>query len=471
MACAIGGCASNDARRSAADATPAESDAGGAGGGGGADAFSVTGGADAGAGMPMLDAATASADGPAGSDAGAVDPAADEIPCQRNVEVSGAGALGPALAAAKPGDCLNVADGAYGPLSIGVKGTVAAPIQLRAVNPLKASAGALVFTNAEHVVVRGFALSTILFVNSNHCRVTRCQVKGPGSGYWIRVEEQKGCMSGCTDTPPGTSDSARVDHCDIGGGSSSSDIFNPTAFATNTRIDHNYIHDASGPHLMTVGCCGPKYDYFESGTVVEYNLFSNANGTSAEMISIKGAGVAFRYNTIRKHNGDIDIRAGKNNAIYGNYILGPGPGIRMYEDNHKIYNNYVIGGLSANDSGPIHAPVRNAIIVHNTFSGGVALASGNNVLANNILLGGGAAGMGNLSGSAASLGLVQMGEILAITAGSKAVGAAVGSYPFVIDDIAGHPRGMKPDVGAQQFSTDPPQRRVLTIADVGPNAP
>jgi hypothetical protein len=43
----------------------------------------------------------------------------------------------------------------------------------------------------------------------------------------VRVEEQKGCMNGCNNTPPGTSDHARIDHCDIGGGSSSSDIFNP----------------------------------------------------------------------------------------------------------------------------------------------------------------------------------------------------------------------------------------------------
>ena len=78
----------------------------------------------------------------------------------------------------------------------------------------------------------------------------------------------------------------------------------------------------------------------------------NANGTSAEMISIKGANVHFRYNTIRAHRGDIDIRAGKNNHIYGNYILGPGPGLRMYEDNHRIYNNYVVGGLSGTARAP-----------------------------------------------------------------------------------------------------------------------
>jgi poly(beta-D-mannuronate) lyase len=432
----------------------------------------VTGGA--GSGPPAADATA-----PVPGDAGGVlpeggvpsEPTSDEPPpCQKNLEVSGAAALGPALAAAKPGDCLMVADGAYGPLTITARGTAAAPIQVRAVNLLKASVTNLRIEMSEHVIVRGFALSTILFVNSNHSRVTRCQVKGPGSGYWVRIEEQKGCMSGCTNTPPGTSNFARVDHCDIGGGSSSSDIFNPTAFATNTRIDHNYIHDTSGPHLMTLGCCGPKYDYFESGTIIEQNLFVNANGTSAEMISIKGANVHFRYNTIRKHNGDIDIRAGKKNSIYGNYILGPGPGIRMYEDDHRIYNNYVVGGLTGNRSGPIHAPLKNATIVHNLFTGGVAVASGNNVVANNILLGGGG-GTGNLSGSAASLGFVQMGEILVIGAGSKAIGAATGSYPFVTDDLFGHPRGAKLDVGPQQYSTEPPLRRVLTTADVGPMAP
>jgi hypothetical protein len=425
--------------------------------------------AGAGGGGALSDAGEA----PAG-DAGAMPPPAgsdEPPPCQRTVEVSGAGALGPALMAARPGDCLQVADGAYGPIEITAKGTAEAPIQVRAANLLKASATDLKFTSAEHVVVRGFALSTILFVNSNYCRVTRCQVKGPGNRYWVRVEEQKGCMSGCNNEPPGTSKFARVDHCDIGGASSSDDIFNPTAFSTNTRIDHNYIHDTSGPHLMTLGCCGPKYDYFESGTIIEQNLFQNANGTSAEMISIKGAGVHFRYNTIRRHNGDIDIRAGKNNAIYGNYILGPGPGIRMYEDNHKIYNNYVVGGLVGNRSGPIHAPLRNAIIVHNTFTGGVAVGNGNNVVANNIILGGGGGGMGNLGGPASALGLMMMGDVLTLTAGSKAIGAAVGSYPFVTDDIGGIPRGAKPDVGAQQFSMEMPVRRVLTTADVGPMAP
>ena len=416
---------------------------GGSGGSGGSGAGlggsgSGTGGSGSG-GSAATDAKPADATSP-GSDAGPGATPEEDPPCQKMVNVEGPAALAPALAAAMPGDCLIAADGAYGALTLTAKGTAAAPIQLRAANLLKATATNLRLETAEHFIVRGFALSTILFVNTKHARVTRCQVRGPGSGYWVRVEEQKGCMNGCNNNPPGRSDHARVDHCDIGGGSSSSDIFNPTAFATNTRIDHNYIHDATGPHLMTLGCCGPTYDYFESGTIIEQNLFVNANGTSAEMISIKGANVHFRYNTVRAHRGDIDIRAGKNNHIYGNYILGPGPGLRMYEDNHRIYNNYVVGGLTGNRSGPIHAPVRMATVVHNLFTGGIALAGGSgNVSANNILLGGGGGGMGNLGGAGAELGFEQKDGIWTITAASKAVGAAVGSYPFVMDDIGGIP--------------------------------
>jgi hypothetical protein len=112
----------------------------------------------------------------------------------------------------------------------------------------------------------------------------------------------------------------------------------------------------------------------------------------------------------------------------------------MYEDDHRIYNNYVVGGLSGNSSNAIHAAGEERDVVHNLFTGGIALAGGsNNVSANNIQIGGGGGGMGNLGGSAESLGFVQMGDLLTITAGSKAIGAATGSYPFVTDDIFGHP--------------------------------
>ena len=133
-------------------------------------------------------------------------PLAWDVPaCARTVPVSG-GALVTALAAALPGDCLIVADGAYGDLTLTGKGTAAAPIQVRAANLLKATAGALVLTRSAHVVVQGFSVGTVLVDNCDYCRITRCQVTGGPGPAWIRIDVQKGCMGGCTDAPPGTSD-------------------------------------------------------------------------------------------------------------------------------------------------------------------------------------------------------------------------------------------------------------------------
>ena len=215
------------------------------------------------------------------------------------------------------------------------------------------------------------------------------------------------------------------------------------------------------------------FDYHDTGDLVEENLFVNCNSGS-EIVSIKSSSSTFRYNTVRHSTGDIDIRSGRRDAIYGNYLLGPGGGgIRMYEDDHRIFNNYVETG-SALQMGPGHAghaPVTNAVVVFNTFVGAVSASGTGNTIANNVVVGGGGlAGPGNLVGSAAALGLARMGELLVPTAASKVVGAAMGTFPFVIDDVAGHPR-TRADVGAQQVASEPPLRRPLTPADVGPDAP
>jgi poly(beta-D-mannuronate) lyase len=223
---------------------------------------------------------------------------------------------------------------------------------------------------------------------------------------------------------------------------------------------------------MTVGCCGPKFDYHDSKTIVEYNLWERARPTSAEMVSIKSSAATFRYNTVVSSDGDVDIRAGRHNSIYGNYLLG-GRGIRLYEDDHLIYNNYVVAGLRAGPADASHAAVKNAVIVFNTFVGGVNLSGGVRFSNNLLLGGGGGGGTGNLTGSPEALGLTRTGDLYTLTSASKAVGAAGGteSLPFLTDDIQGKPRGARPDVGAEQLSPAPGLRRPLTAADVGPNAP
>ena len=307
-----------------------------------------------------------------------LDPAPPEGPdtlpaCARTVPVSG-GALAATLAAALPGDCLIVADGAYGDLTLTGKGTAEAPIQVRAATALKATAGALVVTKSAYVVVQGFAVGTVLVDRCDHCRITRCQVKGGPGPAWIRIDEQKGCSRGCTDTPPGASAFTRFNHNDIGPGRAEGDIMTPTALSTSARIDHNHFHDVSGRHVITAGCCGPTFDYHDTN-----------NGHRAEPVRERARRRARSRSRARPRpsattpsataRGDVDIRAGRHDAIYGNYIFGPGGGgIRMYEDDHRVCNNYVETGKALQMGPPNagHAPIKSAIVVHNTFIGSVA---------------------------------------------------------------------------------------------------
>jgi len=387
-------------------------------------------------------------------------------PCKRTVQVDGPGALGGALGGAMAGDCLVLADGGYTFPTITAKGTEAAPIVVRAANRGKVTVGGVIkLMGAQQVVLEGFAFTGnggTSFVDTKACRVSRSRF-AEGSAH---VE--------------GSSDGSRIDHNAFGPKGSDGNMAQPTGLSTNTLIDHNYFHDVSGSggngrETIRLGCCGAMFDNHETGNIVEHNLLENCSG-EAEIISIKASKNIVRFNTIRNSNGNLSLRAGKNNTIYGNFVFGKGNqgGIRMYDDNHKIFSNYIETGqaLIANRTDAIHAQVRNAVIVNNTFVGSVALAGPGNVFSNNVIVGnadlGGAMAAGNLMGDAA--GLTRMGEMLAVTAMSKAVDASMGDFPFVTVDVQGQPR-TKPDVGADELSMAPTTNQPLTAKDVGPDSP
>jgi poly(beta-D-mannuronate) lyase len=388
-------------------------------------------------------------------------------PCKNTVMVANSGALGGALGAAKAGDCLVLADGDYTAPTIAAKGTADAPIVVRAANKLKVNMnGTVKMDAASYVVLEGFTFpggsGTSVGGNADHNRITRCRYN-TGSAHF-----------------EGNATENRVDHCEFGPKNNDGNLVQPTGLSTKTRIDHNYLHDVSpsggnGRETVRLGCCGATFDYHDTFNVVEHNLFVNCSG-EAEMISMKSSANTFRYNTVRNSAGNISLRAGRHNTVYGNYVFGTGNqgGIRMYEDDHKIFNNYIATGqaLIANRADAIHAAVKNALIVNNTFLGSVALTGTNNTFANNITGGtvsiGGATGGNNLT--AAEAGLMKMGEVMVIATGSKAIDASMGSYPFVMDDVNGQPRD-KPDIGADELSTAPALFGPLTDKDVGPDAP
>src|SRR6185369_4328410 len=84
-------------------------------------------------------------------------PAGDDWPaCKKEVAVDNPGALAGALSAAGAGDCLILADGSYGGLTITAKGGAEAPIVLRAKNRGKVTfTGAISFNGAAYVGIDG----------------------------------------------------------------------------------------------------------------------------------------------------------------------------------------------------------------------------------------------------------------------------------------------------------------------------
>jgi hypothetical protein len=435
-------------------------------------------------------------------------PVGDDWPeCKKKVMVADPGGLGGALSGAQPGDCLMLADGSYGGLTISAKGSAEAPIILRAVNRGKVTfTGAISFTGAMNVGIDGANYSggaNISILNSNGNRISRGVFKLSG-GTFVALT--------------GSSTGNRIDHNEMGPitGGGEGHFVTPTGLSEKTRIDHNHFHDnppsgGNGRESIRLGCCGAMYDAHETGNIVEHNLFVNCDGES-EMIGMKSSLNTVRYNTVRRSVGQISFRAGRKNQVYGNYILGEGKpgtqGIRMLDENHLVYNNYVeVTGFALrvqNGDAPGFPPVKNATIVHNTFvvrgTGALELGgTGHSVppaasfFQNNLIW-----GMGTLiaeSGSpgfdykgniAFSMGgsvgvtkpaeqfkivdpmMVKVGEVMKPAAGSPVAGAGVGSFSFLTGDIDGQMRA-KPDVGAHAVPAA--TRGPLTPADVGPESP
>jgi hypothetical protein len=434
------------------------------------------------------------------------EPTEDLPPCKNTVKVPNSGALGGAISAAMPGDCLVLADGNYMlPAISGKKGTAAAPIVIKAENTLKVVvSNGFSISDSAYVVVQGIAYNGATGAkvnNCDHCRVSRCQFKLQDGGF-------------DTFTVSGTSIGVRVDHNDFGPktvlGNTIMLSGAGSQIVQQTRLDHNYFHDVKGGggngwETIRAGLSG--WWLSSSKTVIEYNLFERCTG-DPETISIKSSDNTIRFNTMRDNHGEMTLRHGNRQLVYGNWLLGNDSGIRVCGGLHKIYNNYVgnVGGKAIfleggehddNSGAPTdHKQVYGVQVLFNTVvsSQGIAVGGAHPmnpkdcVVANNLLQGGAmlteVAGSENITyagnivngGAMVTTGvkmadpmLTKMGEIFRIGAGSPVIDAADPKYT-VMDDIDGSARSGKLDVGADEFMMGP-LKAPLTTKDVGPMAP
>ncbi|MFD2612283.1 chondroitinase-B domain-containing protein [Paenibacillus gansuensis] len=452
------------------------------------------------------------------------------------VNVSTSAQLDTAIANAAAGTTIVVADGTYtksGSFSISNKnGTSASPITIKAANRnMAVISGSAYFTvtNSSYIVLEGFKFtntgnSAIKLTSSSYIRMTRNHFRLTENGSSLKWLYIGGANSHHN----------RIDHNlfeekhDLGNfitfdGSS-------TQVSQYDVVEYNHFRNI-GPRatneMEAIRVGWSEISMSDGYITLQYNLFEGCDG-DPEIVSIKSGKNIFRYNTIRNSQGVVSSRHGNGNSFYGNFFLGDGTkaglgGIRIYGQDHKIYNNYfegltgsgydaaiAIDGGDVDTSGALNAHWRvyRAEITNNTLVNNVtgieigknySLAPVDSKIANNVIKG--SAGKlineykapvnmlyeGNIAfpTGTAAVGITAtssqvrqvdpllstVDELQKLSAGSPAINASSGTYTYITDDMDGHVRSGGADTGADEYSTAAVSRVPLNGASVGTNAP
>ena len=129
----------------------------------------------------------------------------------------------------------------------------------------------------------------------------------------------------------------------------------------NLHVDHNLFSKRplqSGPALA-IGTSGKNAES-DSGSLVEFNLFDNVDG-SGEIIVNKSSGNVYRANVIRGSYGALSLRQGHRALVQGNFFFGDGEvdsgGVRVHGNDHVIVSNQFV------DINPNRKSIRSPIVL------------------------------------------------------------------------------------------------------------
>jgi poly(beta-D-mannuronate) lyase len=302
--------------------------------------------------------------------------------------------LKPVLKQAEAGDVIVMVNGAWTDVKLrfeGLRGTAEAPIEIRAETPggVVMSGAAQLRVSGEHVIVSGlsflnpegegdvFEFRTHRERLAHHCRITECSFEQtkPGSdekSLWVNVY--------------GTNN--RVDHCYFGGKQNKGTtlVVWVTKELGSHRIDHNHFGPRpelgeNGGETVRIGIS--ETSELNSGTIVEGNYFERCDG-EGEIVSNKSCENIYRYNLFDRCAGALTLRHGNRCLVDGNVFLGKEErgtgGVRIIGSDHRVINNYfeglrgdaeraAISLMNGIPDSPLegYAPVRNALIAHNTI--------------------------------------------------------------------------------------------------------
>jgi poly(beta-D-mannuronate) lyase len=332
------------------------------------------------------------------------------------VVVDSADAFNRAVAAAKPGDVIDIANGRYDSWKIEVPKTVSGSTDER-ISLQPPSAGAVTYSGDSQLTVFGsyVEIAGLTFdgaaprsvdIHGNHNRLTASTFHNAGDRdnphQPIIVMEF------------GASDN-EIDNCRfVGSESVSIQVKVPTDDRTPLPLN-NYIHNNHFQDIQKFSKNGQEPiqlgqreegGHHELWTRVEYNSFTNVNADS-ELISVKSSHNFIRYNFATDSAAGLTLRRGHGNLVEGNVLIRTKRGIVVTGDEQTVINNFIDspqeqGILIAVGSKRFDAAT-NSIVAHNTVVNAkwpllfalrdpdmTNLPKGNKIV-NNILIGSGEA--------------------------------------------------------------------------------
>mgnify|MGYP000718723951 CR=1 FL=1 len=270
--------------------------------------------------------------------------------------------LNQALSEAEPGDQIILKDGTYISDIIPVhekSGMPNAPITISAENEGRAEIGGntgFYFNKCSNITLEGLKITAsgreysenltrvLWFESCNHMRITRCYFKinetADRTTFILISGEESHHHRIDRNVFDGKHRSGLV--LDITGGASQVsqyDIVEYNHFMDNTpRIEN-------GKETIRIGLSGLQNS--SSFSVIQHNLFEDCSG-EPEIISIKACDTEVRYNTFRNSQGQVVLRHGDRNKVYENFFIADDGkpdegGVRVYGNDHKIFNNYMQG--------------------------------------------------------------------------------------------------------------------------------
>jgi len=363
----------------------------------------------------------------------------------------------------------------------------------------------LVFQNPSNLAIDGDKIKPVIELKRcNHCKIINNKID-----HYNATESQKTLTFKWILTDGQNNEIAYNSFIGkYGIGSIINDNRNSTP-ADFLKIHHNYfaertpinqVNDDNDQDAIRIGNSSTSLS--NSFSEVYNNYFYNFAG-EVEVISNKSGGNKYYNNTFRDYSGTLTLRHGDECEVYNNYFIANdrifSGGIRVIGEGHKIYNNYIEGinyrkpsGAGSSTTGGINISngrrnsalngyyqVKNVQVINNTFvdcdyalrigtqvKDDLDQAPQNLIVANNITYNTSiedyqivteSSGNSRSEGNIFSLPPNEMtddGNFRRLNSGSSPIGAAVGNYSFLAQDILGADRDANYDAGAEEFGAN-----------------